>query len=165
MKKKQILYLAQAAMIAALYMVLTLLANSLGLASQSIQLRFSEALTILPFFTSAAIPGLFVGCLLSNFLISGGVFMDIIFGSLATLLGAYGTYLLRHRSRYLACVPPIVANGLIVPFIITYVYQVNPLWFNFLTVTAGEILSCGVLGTLLLITLDRYKKIIFPPLS
>ena len=96
MKKKlsPTVFLAQAAMIAALYIVLTFIANALGLANYAIQVRFSEALTILPYFTPAAIPGLFAGCLLSNIL-TGCMPLDVIFGSLATLVGAFGTYALR----------------------------------------------------------------------
>ena len=84
------LLLVQAAMIAALYVVLTFIANELGLASQAVQLRFSEALTVLPYFTPAAIPGLFIGCLLSNVL-TGLALPDIVFGSIATLIGAVFT--------------------------------------------------------------------------
>ena len=106
MKNKKIMYLSQAAMIAALYVVLTLLANALGLANYAIQVRFSEALTILPFFTPAAIPGLTIGCLLSNIL-TGCAPLDILFGTLATLIGALGTYALR-RFEWLAPLPPIL---------------------------------------------------------
>ena len=84
------LFMAQAAMIAALYIVLTFIANAFGLANYAVQVRFSEALTVLPYFTPAAIPGLFIGCLLSNIL-TGCALPDIVFGSLATLLGALGT--------------------------------------------------------------------------
>ena len=91
MKNKNVLYLTQAAMIAALYVVLTLIANALGLASGSIQVRFSEALTVLPFFTPAAIPGLYIGCLLGN-IAAGCALPDIVFGPLATLIGALGTW-------------------------------------------------------------------------
>ena len=86
-KSNHTLLLVQAAMIAALYVVLTYIANAMGLASSAIQIRFSEALTILPYFTPAAIPGLFVGCFLSNIL-TGCAIPDIIFGSIATLIGA-----------------------------------------------------------------------------
>ena len=121
MRDKKVLFITQASMIAALYVVLTLLANALGLANYAIQIRFSEALTILPFFTPAAIPGLTIGCLLSN-LLTGCMPLDILFGSLATLLGAIGTYALR-RFLWAAPIPPILANTLIVPFILAYVYQ------------------------------------------
>lgn len=146
--------LVQAAMIAALYVALTFIANALGLASQAIQVRFSEALTILPYFTPAAIPGLFIGCLLSN-LLTGCALPDIIFGSLATLAGAVFTYKLR-RYKWLAPLPPIIANALVVPFVLLYAYGIKPLWLSFITVTIGEIISCGVLGMLLLFTLNKY---------
>ena len=164
MKNSKTLFIAQAAVIAALYVVLTLLANSLGLANYAIQLRFSEALTILPFFTPAAIPGLFLGCLISN-LLTGAIVWDVIFGSLATLLGAVGTYLLR-RCKWLAPLPPIVINMLIVPLVLYFAYHVpGSIPFFVLTVGIGEILSCGVLGMLLLFVLQRYKKYIFPASS
>ena len=88
MRDKKVLFITQAAMIAALYVVLTLLANALGLANYAVQIRFSEALTILPFFTPAAIPGLWAGCVLANIL-TGCAPLDILFGSLATLVGAF----------------------------------------------------------------------------
>lgn len=153
------LFLVRAAMIAALYVVLTFIANALGLASQAIQVRFSEALTILPYFTPAAIPGLFVGCLLSN-LLTGCALPDIIFGSLATLIGAVLTYSLR-RHKWLAPVPPILANIIVVPFVLLYAYGIRPLWLSFITVGIGEILSCGVLGMLLLFTLNKYRRQLF----
>lgn len=165
MKNKKVFYLTQAALIAALYVVLTLIANALGLANYAIQLRFSEALTILPFFTPAAVPGLFIGCLLSNIL-TGCAIPDILFGSLATLLGGIGTYLLRKTgtrlARWLAPLPPIFANTLIVPFILAYVYQFEgSLPYFFATVFIGEVLSCGVLGILLFGLLLRYRKFLF----
>lgn len=159
MKNQKILYLTQAAMIAALYVVLTFLANALGLASQAIQIRFSEALTILPYFTPAAIPGLAIGCLLSNIL-TGCALPDILFGSLATLIGALLTRRFR-QNKWLAPVPPIVANALLVPFILLYAYGVGPLWFSFLTVTLGEVISCGLLGMPLLLALNKKRSLFF----
>jgi len=105
MKNKQVLPMVQAALIAAMYVVLTWLANIFGLANGAIQVRFSEALTILPYFTPAAIPGLFVDCIISN-TITGAAVWDILFGSLATLIGAFFTYKLRHISKWLAPLPP-----------------------------------------------------------
>ena len=160
MKQKNVLFMTQAAMIAAIYVILTFLANTLGLASGAVQIRFSEALTILPFFTPAAIPGLFVGCLLSNTL-TGCVPLDIVFGSIATLLGAIGTYHLR-QYKWLAAVPPIVANTIIVPFVLKFAYGIEPLWFSFVTVFAGELISCGILGMILLFSLQKNAKKIFP---
>lgn len=156
---KNVVLLVQAAMIAALYVVLTFVANALGLANYAVQLRFSEALTILPYFTPAAIPGLFIGCLLSNILI-GCPLPDIIFGSLATLIGAVFTYKFRSK-KWLAPIPPIVANMIIIPLVLLYAYNIRPLWFSVVTVTAGEIISCGVLGMLLLLTLEKYRSQIF----
>lgn len=161
MKNSKTLFIAQAAVIAALYVVLTLLANSLGLANYAIQLRFSEALTILPFFTPAAIPGLFLGCVISN-LLTGAIIWDVLFGSLATLLGAVGTYLLR-RCKWLAPLPPIAANTIIVPLVLYFAYRIpGSIPYFMLTVGIGEILSCGVLGMLLLFVLQKYKKYLFP---
>lgn len=160
MNNKKVLFLTQAALIAALYVVLTFVANSLGLANNAIQVRFSEALTILPFFTPAAIPGLFVGCFLSN-LLTGCVPLDVIFGSLATLLGAILTYKLR-KFKWLAPVPPILANTIIVPFILAYVYQFEgSIPYFMLTVGIGEVISCGVLGMVLLFSLQPYRDKIF----
>ena len=168
---KKVLYLVHAAIIAALYVVLTMLANALGLANYAIQVRFSEALTILPFFTPAAIPGLFVGCLLSNIL-TGCMPLDVVFGSLATLLGALGTYFISNPVRrcaswdtplkWFAPIPPILANVIIVPFVLAYVYCFEgSIPFFMLTVGAGEVISCGILGMLLLNLLMKYRESIF----
>lgn len=163
-QKRSVLFLAQGAMIAAMYVALTLVSNAFGLASGVIQVRISEALTILPYFTPAAIPGLFVGCLLSN-IIAGGVVWDVIFGSLATLIGAVVTYLLR-KYKWLAPVPPIVSNMLIIPFVLRYAYGApDALWFMMLTVGAGELISAGVLGTLLLLGLEPHRNAIFNKLQ
>lgn len=153
-KQTNVTLLVQAAMIAALYVVLTIIANALGLASQAIQARFSEALTILPYFTPAAISGLFVGCILANFL-TGAAIPDVVFGSLATLIGAFLTYRLR-KHKWLAPIPPIISNAVIIPPVLLFAYGIRPLWFSFITVTAGEIISCGILGMLLLFTLEKY---------
>ena len=163
--------IVHAAVIAALYVVLTLIANALGLANHAIQIRFSEALTILPLVTPAAIPGLFVGCILANFM-TGCLPWDIVFGSLATLLGALGTYALgtytlgssapAKQYPILAVIPPILSNTLIVPFVLAYVYRFEgSIPYFMLTVGIGEVLSCGVLGMLLYRTLAKYRKNIF----
>lgn len=162
MKKNQnssVLFIAQAAMTAAIYVVLTLVFSPFSYGE--VQVRLSEALTVLPAFTPAAIPGLFIGCLLSNIL-GGCILPDIIFGSLATLTGAIFTYMLRNQVRFLAPVPPILANTLIVPFVLRYGYQVPlPIPFMMLTVGIGEAISCGILGMVIYTVLDRYKNIIF----
>lgn len=159
--------MVQAAMIAAIYVVLTFVANAFALANYAVQVRFSEALTILPYFTPAAIPGLFIGCLLSNIL-TGCALPDIIFGSLATLLGALGTYAL---SRWKWCAPicPIISNTIIVPLVLIYGYGLlieglsvlQCFGYYCLTVGAGEIISCGILGMILLFALEKYQGRIF----
>lgn len=152
--RKKIINLATAAIIAALYVVLTYLASALGLSSGAIQVRFSEALTILPLFTPAAIPGLFAGCLLAN-LLTGCALWDIIFGSIATLLGAIGTYFLRNH-KFIAMIPPIISNTLIIPLILIFVYGITDAYcFLMLTVFTGEVISCGILGTVLRKGLER----------
>lgn len=160
MKNKNVLFICQAAMIAALYVVLTFIANALGLANYAIQVRFSEALTILPYFTSAAIPGLTIGCLLSNWL-TGCALIDVIFGTAATLTGAILTYALR-RFKWLAPLPPIAANTIIVPWVLRYAYGIeDAISFLMLTVGGGELISAGILGMFLLFSLERFGKNIF----
>lgn len=158
-KKNSILLLdlTQGAMIAALYVVLTFIANLAGLASGVIQVRLSEALTILPVLTAAAVPGLAVGCVLAN-LLTGCAIWDVVFGSLATLIGAVGTRLLRKKSPVLAVLPPILSNIIIVPLVLQRVYGVeDAYWYLAMTVGAGEIISCGILGLLLYSSLKKTK--------
>lgn len=158
-QNSKVLFTAQAAMIAAIYVVLTVIGASFAFGP--VQVRLSEALTILPIFTPAAVPGVFLGCLISN-VIAGALLPDIIFGSLATLIGAVFTWLLRNNSRYLAPLPPVTANALIVPFVLKYAYmEPLPIPFMILTVGIGEIVSCGILGLLLHAALIRYQNIIF----
>ena len=160
MKQKKSVFITQAALIAAMYTALTVLIAAFNLASGAVQVRLSEALTVLPVFTPAAVPGLFVGCFLSN-LITGCALWDVLFGSLATLLGALGTRLLRSRPL-LAVLPPIVSNTLIVPVILAKVYGVpDSIWFLMLTVGIGEVISCGILGSILQKALKPYQKQIF----
>ena len=159
-QSSKIIYITQAALIAAIYTVLTMIAAGFDLASGAIQVRFSEALTIMPFFTPAAIPGLTIGCLLSN-LLTGCALPDIIFGSLATFLGAVGSYALR-RNRWLCALPPIISNMLIIPFILTYAYHIPggiPLFM--LTVGTGELISCMGLGQILLQALLPFRGRLF----
>lgn len=158
MKSKKLVFICQAAVIAALYVVLTYVFNAF--ASGVIQVRVSEALTILPAFTPAAIPGLVIGCLLSNTL-TGCVLLDIIFGSVATLIGALGSYALR-RHTWLVPIPPIVSNMIIVPFVLRYAYGATDAFpFMIATVGAGEIISCYLLGMLLYGALKKMNHSLF----
>ena len=157
----RIRFVCQAGIVAALYTVLTCLVGAFGLANGAIQFRVSEALCVLPVFMPAAVPGLTVGCLLSNIL-TGCLWQDILFGPVATLLGALGTWLLRRLSPWLAPLPTVAANTLIVPFILAYAYHAEGgLPYLMLTVGIGEILSAYVLGMVLLFALRRYGSRIF----
>ena len=161
-KDNKTFYIAQAAVIAAIYTVLTMIAAGFDLASGAIQVRFSEALTILPFFTPAAGPGLTLGCLISN-IVTGCALPDIIFGTLATFIGAIGSYALR-RNRFLCSVPPIVSNALIIPFVLSYAYHIpGGIPYFMLTVGAGEVISCLVLGQILLSALLPFRGRLFRP--
>ena len=155
--KNNTLYLTQASLIAALYVVLTIISNFAGLASGVIQLRLSEMLTILPVFTPAAIPGLAVGCAVAN-LATGCALWDVAFGTLATTLGALGTYYIGRKYLYAGPAFPIAANALIVPKVLQVVYGAEgTYWYFMLTVGIGEILSCGVLGIILYRVLRKTK--------
>lgn len=159
MKTNKTLFMTQAAMIAAVYVVLTVVFAPIAFGQ--VQIRIAEALTILPLFTPAAIPGLFIGCLIGN-IIGGAVLPDIIFGSLATLIAAVFTYMLRKQSKYLAPLPPIIANIIVVPLVLRYAYGVLlPIPFMMLTVGIGEVVSCGVLGIIVYTALQRYQYKIF----
>lgn len=157
-KNKLVYHMTYGAAIAAIYTVLTVTFAPISFGP--IQFRVSEALTILPYFTPAAVPGVFLGCLISNML-CGVAALDVIFGSLATLIGAVGSYLLR-KHKFLVCIPPILANTLIIPWVLRYAYgSVDLIPLMMLTVGIGEVFAVGGLGNLLLLTLERYRSQIF----
>ncbi len=155
----KVLWITQGAVIAALYVVLTL--TFAPISYGPVQVRIAEALCILPMFTPAAIPGLFIGCLLAN-LIGGGIMLDVIFGSIATLIGAVLGYMLR-KNRWLVPIPAVIANALIVPFVLKYGYGVVDVAIPILMlqILAGEIAGCYVLGELLCTALLKSRKSIF----
>lgn len=158
MKKSKVSLLTQGAAIAAIYVIFCQLFKAISFGP--IQFRISEALTILPYFTPAAIPGLFVGCIIAN-LLGGAIWADIIFGSIATLIGAVGSYLLR-RNRWLVPLPPIIANTLIIPFVLKFGYGFSDIIpFLMVTVGIGEILACYVTGSILITALKPYRNKIF----
>lgn len=168
MRDKKVLLLTQSAVIAALYVVLCQLFAPISF--RNIQVRIAEGLTILPFFTPAAVPGLFIGCIVGN-LLGGAIPADIVFGSLATLAGAAGTraigaFLRAHpaaeRMKLTLPLPPILANTIVVPFVLYYGYGINiPIPLQMLTVGLGEILGCGVIGMVLLAALEPRAEKIF----
>ncbi|MBQ9642568.1 MAG: QueT transporter family protein [Lachnospiraceae bacterium] len=161
-------YIIYAGITAAIYVVLTVLIASFNLASGAIQVRISEALTILPCILPAAVPGVTIGCLLAN-IITGCALPDIIFGTLATFIGAVGTRALAKKfgcstlkTRVLCSLPPVISNTIIVPLILTYAYHIpGGIPFFMLTVGAGELISCTVLGVLLLMLLWPVRGTLF----
>ena len=158
MNSKKTVFITQTAAIAALYTVLVLVFqwSSFG----PVQFRVAEALTILPYYTPAAIPGVTIGCLLSNLLFKVDL-LDTVFGSLATLIAALLSYRLR-RNKFLVPIPPIVVNAIIVPWILKFAYfEANPIPIMMLSVGAGQFMAAGILGLVLLFALERVKHIIF----
>ena len=149
------------ALIGALYVALTYLSALFGLSSGIIQFRISEALTILPVFMPEAVPGLFVGCILSNIITPGTHPLDIVFGSLATLIGAAFALALRKLPKklaWIATIPTIAANAIIVPFVLLYAYGAEGSYFFFmLTVGLGELVCAGIGGSVLYYSLQKVK--------
>ena len=158
MRNKKVQFITQGAVIAAIYVVLVLIFDTFSFGP--IQFRIAEVLTIMPYFTPAAIPGLFVGCLIAN-IIGGGLIWDIVFGSIATLIGAVGTYLVR-KNKWLVPLPPIIANTIIVPFVLKYAYGYDGLLVYFMfTVGLSEIIVCGIIGMALLTVRAKNREHIF----
>jgi uncharacterized membrane protein len=155
---KKTLYVTQSAVIAAIYVVLVFVFQYTSFGP--IQFRIAEALTILPYYTPAALPGVTIGCLLSNLLFRADI-IDIIFGTAATLIAAYLSYQLR-TNKYLVPIPPILINALIIPWVLKFAYfEADPIPLMMLTVGLGQIVSAGILGMVLLFSLDKVKNIIF----
>lgn len=150
--------MAYGAVIAALYVVLTMPFASF--ASGPIQFRLAEALTILPYFTPAAIPGLTIGCFLAN-LLSGAAALDLVFGTMATLIGSLISYSLR-RQKWPACLPPILSNAIIIPWVLRFAYGA-PDAIPYLMVSIGlsECISVGILGNILLLALMPFRRLLF----
>lgn len=144
--KEKTLHLTRAALIAALYVILTFVSQMFGLASGVIQIRLSELLTVMPLLYKEAIPGLWIGCLIAN-LMTGCAAWDIIFGTLATFLGALGTYYIGRKKPILGPIFPILSNMLIVPGVLQFVYGAKESYlFLVATVGVGEFICCGLFG-------------------
>lgn len=150
-------FITLSATIGALYVVMTLISAAFGLSSGFIQIRISEALCALTYFTPAAIPGLTVGCLIANLITSANL-LDVVFGTLATFLGALGGYWLR-KSKWLVTVPTLVANVVIIPLVIVYGFGVTDVALPVvaLGIGVGELISACLLGTGLIVILERYR--------
>lgn len=154
MPRNRIRFVVEAALIAAMYAVLTVLIPG---GSGQIQVRVAEALTILPFFTPAAIPGLFVGCFIANVFVGQGV-LDMVFGPLATLVAALLTW--KMPKKLLAPLPPVVINAVYVGILLYFVAGL-PIVVTMGFVAIGEIIACYVLGYPLLLLLEKQKDRIF----
>ena len=156
--RKRLAYITEASAIAALYTVITIAIGPLG--SAAIQCRIPEAMCILAIFTPAAIPGMTIGCLISN-IATGCLWQDVLFGTLATLIGVIGARLLR-RIWWLTPLPTVVSNTLIVPFVLAYAYHAEDgIPFLMLTVGIGEVISAYVLGIALYFALRKNARYIF----
>ncbi|WP_079410637.1 QueT transporter family protein [Alkalithermobacter paradoxus] len=148
-------YLVQSALIAAIYACITIIFAPISYGQ--LQVRISEALTVLPYFTPAAIPGLFIGCVIANIYGGGGI-IDIVFGSLATLLAAILSY--KANKKILVPLPPVIVNGIVIGFVLNYLYSL-PLIITMIWVTIGQLIACYGIGYPLMSILERYKKNIF----
>lgn len=162
MQKQKIYYLTYSAVIAAVYSVLTLITPMFSFGV--VQLRISEALTVLPVFTPCAVCGLSVGCLISNIL---GFFLgqtpvyDIFFGTAATLLSSIVTFYIgkiknKPLKTALAPLPPVLFNAVIIGIELTVFYG-GVLFVNMLAVGASEVISCYILGEVLIAVLNKYE--------
>ncbi|HEX2944471.1 MAG TPA: QueT transporter family protein [Clostridia bacterium] len=152
--KTPVRFISEAAIIGAMYAALTILIPG---GSQEIQVRVSEALTVLAFLTPAAIPGLFAGCILANFVVGAGPY-DIVFGSLATLAAAFLTY--KMPRKYLAPLPPVIVNAVVVAFVLHISIQA-PLLATMGFVALGELIACYGVGYPLLLLLEKQKSRLF----
>ena len=150
--------LVRSAIIAALYTVLTMISAAFGLSSGIVQVRLSEALCVLPCFTSSAAAGLAAGCFLSN-MIAGGEPVDMIFGSLATLAAALITGRIG-KNRLLASLPAILINSAVIPFVLIKAYGIEASYLILAaSVFAGELVSCGLLGQLLYSRIESDERL------
>jgi len=155
MKNSKTLNMVHAAVIAALYVILTFLSAAMGLG----EVRLSEALCILPYFTPAAVPGLTVGCVLANLLTGCGPW-DVIFGSVASLIGAFGTWLLRKKHWLFAPWPSVISNVIIVSTVLYLTAGGNTLLGWGIYIGISELVSCVVLGYILLMVIKKRPQIL-----
>ena len=157
MRKTSVQFLVRASIIAAVYVTVTILLAPISYGFM--QVRVSEALCILPFFTPAAVPGLFIGCLIANF--AGGLgIIDIVCGSLATLLAAYLTSKIKHK--WLATLPAVIVNAVVIGAMLFYLGVAPlPIWMFMIYVGAGQFVACYCIGMPLLFLLQKYKLKLF----
>ncbi len=150
-------YIAQVGIVGSLYAAITIILAPISYGP--IQVRVSEALTILPYLTPAAIPGLFIGCVVANIFGGLGIY-DIVGGSLCTLLAAFLTYLSsRTRKPILAPLPPVLVNAFGVSLYLHFLFQL-PYWITVVYIGVGETAACFILGYPLLKILLKREKIL-----
>lgn len=158
-RKKVVEKIAFSSLIASIYTICTVLLAPISYGA--VQVRVSEALTILPYFSAYPIGGLFIGCLISN-LIGGNGLLDIIFGSLATLVAGILTYIIGRSNlkykKYICPLPPVVINAVVVGFVLNYTLNL-PLLPSMFWVGIGEAIACYILGLLLLSLFEKNKKL------
>ena len=154
--KSKTRFITETAVIAAIYAVLTIVLAPISFGQM--QVRVSEALCILPFFTPAAVPGLFIGCVISNLLGSPLGLMDVVIGSLATLLAAFATS--KVKNRWLAPLPSVLANMFLVAWVLNAMLGL-PYWLNVVYVGVGQGIACYGIGMPLLFLLQRNRKVLF----
>ena len=157
MKKLTVKEIAFGGIIAAVYTVISLVLMPISFGIY--QVRVAEAMTVLPFLTRAAIPGLFIGCFLAN--IFGGMgWLDIVFGSLLTLLAAFSTRYIRQKlgdtklAIALAPLPPVLFNAFGVSFYLAPILGFN-YWFAVQMIGIGQLISCYIIGLPMLIILKK----------
>lgn len=152
-------YLTKASMIAGIYIILVLVQIPLGeLAFGPIQLRLAEGLVLLPLIEVAAVPGVFIGCLVSNFILasySGFGLVDIFGGSIVTLVAAYITS--KMPNKILGVLPPVILNGLVVSIWVSYFTKV-PYLYTALGIGVGELVSVGLFGSIILRVYEKAKQ-------
>lgn len=150
-------FLVQASLIAAIYTALCLILHPISFGFAGIELRVSEALTLMPVIMPAAVPGLFIGCLLAN-LLGGATMLDVVFGSLTTLVAAVLTRKCRNRP-VLAAFWPVILNAVVIGALLRYAYGVAmPLWLCMVSIGAGQAVACYALGLPMMRMMRRLPK-------
>ena len=152
--------LTQAALVAAVYTALCMLLHPISFGFGGVELRVSEALTLLPVMMPAAVPGLFIGCLMAN-LLGGATMLDVVFGSLTTLVAAVLTR--KHRDRpVIAAAWPVILNALVIGMLLKFAYGLAmPLWLCMLSIGAGQAVACYAIGLPLMRMMRRVPERFF----
>ena len=153
-------FITKSAIIAALYVALTLMFSELSFGN--IQVRLGEILTILPYFSASTIPGLTVGCLIANIIGASASLtpaLDIIIGTLATLVSAILSYALR-KNKFLVPLPPVLINAIVVGLQLKYIVGIElPVYILMLQVLVGQVIACYIVGVPLIFITEKNKQL------